>query len=76
VGGESEAISQGSGQQARSRGGADQREMWDIEGYRHCTWTLADDDIDPEVLHRHVEHLFGRPSHPVDLVEEENLALR
>ena len=37
--------------------------------------TLADDDVDPEVLHRHVEHLLGRPRHPVDLVEEEHLAL-
>jgi hypothetical protein len=37
--------------------------------------TLADDDVDPEVLHRHVEHLLGRPGHPVDLVEEQHLAL-
>src|SRR5262245_8168865 len=50
--------------------------MRDIEWYRHCTWTLADDDIDPEVLHSHIEHLFGRPGHPVDLVKEENLTLR
>ena len=36
---------------------------------------LADDDVDAEVLHRHVEHLLGGPGHPVDLVEEEHVAL-
>ena len=36
---------------------------------------LADDDVDPEVLHRHVEHLLGRPRHPVDLVDEEDVAV-
>ncbi len=36
---------------------------------------LADDDVDAEVLHRDVEHLLGRPRHPVDLVEEEHLPL-
>ena len=36
--------------------------------------TLADDDVDPEVLHRDVEHLLGGPRHPVDLVEEQHLA--
>ena len=36
---------------------------------------LADDDVDPEVLHRHVEQLLGGPRHPVDLVEEQHLAL-
>src|SRR5262245_15949791 len=50
--------------------------MRDIEWYRHRTRTLADDDIDSEVLHSHIEHLFGRPGHPVDLVKEENLTLR
>ena len=36
---------------------------------------LADDDVDPEVLHREVEHLLGRPRHPVDLVDEQHVAL-
>ena len=48
------------GQLQRDRGGAG---------------ALADDDVDPEVLHRHVEHLLGGPGHPVDLVEEQHLAL-
>ena len=32
-------------------------------------------DVDPEVLHRHVQELLGGPREPVDLVEEEDLAL-
>ncbi len=36
---------------------------------------LPIDDVDPEVLHRHVEHLLGRPGHPVDLVDEQHVAL-
>ncbi len=36
---------------------------------------LADHDVDPEVLHRHVEHLLGGPGDAVDLVDEQHLAL-
>ena len=53
----------------------DQRERRQVERDGGGTRALADDDVDPEVLHREVEHLFGRPGHPVDLVEEEHLAL-
>src|SRR5262245_28486071 len=75
VSGEPEAIPQGSRQQTCPSGGADQCEVRDVQWYCHRPRTLADHDIDPEVLHRHVEHLFGRPRHPVNLVEEQNLAL-
>ena len=35
---------------------------------------LADHDVDPEVLHGHVEHLLGRPGQPMDLIDEQHFA--
>ena len=75
VGGEPEPVAQRAGQQAGPGGRADQRERRDVERDRGRARALADDDVDPEVLHRHVEHLLGRPRHPVDLVDEEDVAL-
>ncbi|GAA3155408.1 hypothetical protein GCM10017687_86770 [Streptomyces echinatus] len=75
VRGEAEAVAQRGRQQARARGGADQGERRQLQRDRGGAGALADDDVDAEVLHRHVEHLLGGPGHPVDLVEEEHLAL-
>ena len=75
VRGEPEPVAQRAGQQAGPRRGADQRERRQLERDRGGTRALADDHVDPEVLHREVEHLLGRPGHAVDLVEEEHLAL-
>ena len=36
---------------------------------------LADDDVEPEVLERRVEDLLDRAVEPVDLVDEEDVAL-
>ena len=44
-------------------------------GMRGRARALADDHVDAEVLHRHVEHLLGRSRHPVDLVDEQHVAL-
>jgi hypothetical protein len=62
-------------EQTRAGGGADQRERRDLQRDRGGAGTLADDDVDPEVLHRHVEHLLGRTRHPVDLVDEQHVAV-
>ena len=75
VGGEAEPVAQRAGQQPGPGGGADQGERRDLERDRGGAGALADDDVDPEVLHRQVEHLLGGPRHPVDLVDEEHLAL-
>ena len=56
-------------------GRADEGERRQLQRDRRRPGTLADHDVDPEVLHRDVEHLLGRPGHPVDLVDEEHLAL-
>ena len=73
--GEAEAVAQRGRQQARAGGGADQGERRQFQGDGGGAGALADDDVDAEVLHRHVEHLLGGPGHAVDLVEEEDLAL-
>ena len=75
VGGEPEPVAQRAGQQPRAGGGADQRERRDLQRDRGGAGPLADDHVDPEVLHRHVEHLLGRPRHPVDLVDEQHVAV-
>lgn len=76
VPGEAEAVAQRRGQQAGPGRGADEGEGRQFERDGGGAGALADDDVDPEVLHRHVEHLLGGPGHPVDLVEEQHLALR
>src|SRR3954447_14645992 len=75
VGDEAEPVAQRAGQKTGPSGRADKRERCDLERDRGRARTLADDDVDPEVLHRDVEHLLRRSRHPVDLVEEEHLAL-
>ena len=75
VAGEAEPVAQRRGQQPGPGGGADDGERRERQRDRRGAGALADDDVDPEVLHREVEHLLGRARHPVDLVEEEHLAL-
>ena len=75
VRGEAEAVAQRRRQQSRARGGADQGERGQFERDGGGAGALADDHVDAEVLHRHVQHLLGGPGHAVDLVEEEDLAL-
>jgi hypothetical protein len=73
--GEPETVPQRRRQQPRARRRPDDGERRQFQRDRGRAWPLADDDVDPEVLHREVEHLLGRAAHPVDLVEEEHLAL-
>ena len=47
----------------------------DVERDRGRARALADHDVDPEVLHRQVQHLLGGPGEAVDLVDEDDLAL-
>src|SRR5690606_40441586 len=62
-------------QQARACGRPYDGEAGQSERDRRGTRPLADDDVDPEVLHREVEHLLDRPGEPVDLVDEEDVVL-
>jgi hypothetical protein len=53
---------------------ARQRERSEVERNRRGAGALADHDVDTEILHRQVQHLFCAASHPVDLVDEQHLA--
>ena len=75
VTGEAEAVPQRGRQQPRARRRPDHREGRQRERDGARPRPLADDDVDPEVLHRDVQQLLRRSRDPVDLVEEEHLAL-
>ena len=75
VRGEPEPVAKRARQQARSSRRTDEGEGRQVERDRGRARPFADDDVDPEVLHREVEHLFGWTSHAMDLVEEQHLAL-
>ena len=72
---EPEAVAQRAGDQTGAGGGADQGEVGDVESDRPGGRALAQHDVELEVLHRRVEHLFDGPGQPVDLVDEEHVAL-
>ena len=75
VAGETEPVAQRTRQQSGAGGGADQREGRQFQRDGCGAGALAHDDVHAEVFHGHVQHFLGRPGHPVDLVEEEDLAL-
>ncbi len=57
-----EAVTQRRRQQARARRRADERELRHLERERPGGVPLADDDVEPKVLERRVEHLLDRRS--------------
>ena len=74
-GDEAEAVAQRAGDQAGAGGGADQREAGQVEADRAGRRALAEHDVELEVLHRRVEDLLDGAGEPVDLVDEEHVAL-
>jgi hypothetical protein len=72
---DAEARAQGSRDQPRSGGGADQREAWQLEADRAGGRTLTEDDVDLVVLHGRVEVLLGDAAEAVDLVDEQDVAV-
>ena len=75
AGHEPEAIAQRAGDGAGAGGGADEGEAGQIEPDRSGGRTLAQHDVDLEVLHGGVEDLLDDARQPVDLVDEEHVAL-
>jgi hypothetical protein len=75
AGDEPEAVAQRAGDEPGAGGGADEREAREVEADRARGRALADHDVELEVLHRRVEHLFDRARQPVDLVDEEHVAV-
>ena len=72
---EAEAVAQRRGDEPRARGGADEREARQLQPDGAGAGPLPDDDVDLEVLHRRIEDLLDGPVEPVDLVDEEDVAL-
>ena len=72
--GHPEAVAQRRRQQAGARRRADERERRNLERERPRRVPLPDDDVEPEVLERRVEHLLDGARQPVDLVDEEDVA--
>ena len=70
-----EPVTQRCGQQPGAGGCTDQRERRQIDPDRARRWPLANDQIKRAVLHRRIEHLFHLRIEPVDLVDEQDIAL-
>ena len=56
-------------------GGTDEREAGEVEADRARRGTLADHDVELEVLHGRVEDLLDRPRQAMDLVDEQHVAV-
>src|SRR5881392_510969 len=70
---DAEAVAQGVGQHAGTRGGAGKRERRQIALDRARRWALADHDVDLEVLERGVEDLLDYRRQAVNLVDEQHV---
>ena len=75
AGDEAEAVAQRAGDQPGAGGRADEREPRQVEPDRARRRALADHDVELEVLHRGIEHLLDRARQPVDLVDEQDVAV-
>ena len=67
------AIAQGCGKLACARGGADQREMRQVQPHGTRGGTLANHDIQCVILHRRVENLLHSAGEPVDFVNKQHI---
>ncbi len=63
------------GEKPCARGGADQGELRKLDLDRARRRSLADDEVELEILHRGIEHLLDRGTEAMDLVDEEHVAL-
>ena len=75
VRGEAEPVAQRPRQRTGPGGRADQGEGCDFERNRRRPGPFADHHVDPEILHRQVEHFLGGPGDAVNLVDEQHVVL-
>ena len=73
--GDAETVAKRRREEARPRRRADEREFRKIDLDRARRRPLADHEIELKILHRGVEDLLDRRIEPVDLVDEQNVAL-
>lgn len=72
---DAEAVAQGGCEEGEAGGGADERERFDGEPQTAGGRAFADQDVEGEILHRWVEHLFDATGEAVDFVDEEDVVL-
>src|SRR5262249_13228042 len=75
AGGGAERLAEWRGGGAGAGGRADQREAGEIDAHGPRGRPLADDKIELEVLHCRIEDFLDRWSEPVNLVDEEHVAV-
>ena len=73
--GNAEALPERRGEEAGARGGADERETGKVDAHRARRRSLADDEIELKVLHGRIEDFLDRRIEPVDLVDEQHVAV-
>ena len=72
---DAEAVAQRIGEQAEPRGRGDQREFRQIDLDRARRRPFADDQVELVILHRRIEDFLDRRVEPVDLVDEQHVAV-
>ncbi len=72
---DTEPVAQRGGEQPLARGCAHQREARQVDAHRARARTLADHQIERAILHRRIEDLLDRGREPVDLVDEQHVAV-
>ena len=70
-----EAVAQRAGDEPGPGGGPDEGEAGEVETQAAGARTLAEDDVELEVFHRRVQHLFDDTGQPVDLIDEQHVVL-
>ncbi len=61
-------------EQAGAGGGADQREMGEVDLHGTRRRPGADDEVELEILHRRIEDLFDRRIEAMDFIDKQNVA--
>ena len=72
---DAEAVAQRGGQLTRTGCRADEREFRHGDANRPRGRAFANHDVDGEILHRGVQHLFHRAGEAVNFVDEQHVPL-
>ncbi len=70
-----EPLAERRGEESGAGGGADQREAREIDAYRARRRSLADDQVELKIFQRRIKDFLHRRIEPVDLVDEQHVAV-
>jgi hypothetical protein len=74
TGDQTEAVAQGTGDEARTRRGSDEGEPWQIEANRASGRTFAQHNVELEIFHCRIQHFFDVAAEAMDFVDEQDIA--